>query len=446
MALLAIWSVPETIAFRHVFLIGGFIASLALLRSYRQALFNRAAWPFWVFLGFYLWLLVHLFFLANNYADQFDELRSLWMRCLLATPLGLALGLMLTARGTLDTHLPPKAGIALVGNTVILLILIGFSGNCLISGVRYALEVWRTHQLLNYDILYTFYKNKPPFVIGAALALPLAFVLIIRAINHQMSRWWILASLLVVALSLFSVYFSNTKNGVAIFTLTLLFFLANLLFKLHWSWRRVALGVLVLAAVLSLSSLGIKKHLEKNTAWPNLIADIKMGVDIDHQNHWKNRNVFPLPANELGNGTDGSTYERTAWFTAGVHLLFENPLGFGLIHHSFGSLALAKWPEFYKPVGNLRGATHSGWLDMALGVGIPGILLIWIPLFAAWYRSLFQEGLWFSYVSWTIPIMGFAYLTTEVAGQHFTELLFFMTAFFCGLTLRYPKPKPHVQS
>ena len=95
--------------------------------------------------------------------------------------------------------------------------------------------------------------------------------------------------------------------------------------------------------------------------------------------------------------------------------------------------------KFYTPTGNTRGATHSGWLDFALGLGIPGLLLVLIPLAAAWYRSLFKEGLWFSYASWTIPVMTFAYLIAEVSEAHFIEMLFFMTAFFCGITLRYPK-------
>jgi hypothetical protein len=62
--------------------------------------------------------------------------------------------------------------------------------------------------------------------------------------------------------------------------------------------------------------------------------------------------------------------------------------------------------------------------------------LVLIPLWVAWYRSLYQKGLWFLYASWTIPIMSFAYLITEANEAHFIELLFFMTAFFCGLTLK----------
>jgi hypothetical protein len=267
----------------------------------------------------------------------------------------------------------------------------------------------------------------------------MCFILIIRALNRQIKRWWVLAALVGIGLCLFSAYFSNTKNGIAIFVIALVIFLVHIAFSIRWNTSSAVIAGLTLTVILSISLPGIQKHIERNSAWPNLIADARVGLDIDHHNYWKNRDIYPFPINALGGRVDISTYERTAWFSAGARLLVENPMGFGLSHHSFGWLALNKWPDFYQPNVNLRGKTHSGWMDMALAFGIPGILLIWLPLFCAWYRSLHQEGLWFSYASWTIPIMMFAYLTTEVNGEHFTELLFFMTAFFCGLTLQYPK-------
>ena len=371
------------------------------------------------------------------------------MRCMLATPLGLTLGLLVICPQPPDhpnarpSALPPPQG-----NTGTLLLLVSFSGVALIGFSHYIIQVWHSHQFLNqlmsYQLLFSLYQAKQPFVIGAALALPLCFILIIRAINRQTSYWWILASLLSIALGLFAVYFSNTKNGIAIFALSLAVFAVNLVIKIRWRLRSVLMAVLVSGVIATLFYVGIEKHLERNNAWATLIADFKIGVDIDHQNYWINIAANPIPVNQYGTPVDAGNYVRTAWFRVGLHLLKENPMGYGLLHHSFGYLSMMKYPDFPKSITRNRGATHSGWMDFALGMGIPGLLLVLVPLFVAWYRSLFQEGLWFSYASWTIPIMSFAYLTTEAAGMHYTEMLFFMTAFFCGITLRFPRP--HRQS
>jgi hypothetical protein len=431
--LLAIWPLPGTIALRHILLGLGFAVSLSILYGHRTILLQKSSWTVWLFFSFFILLLIHLLVFSHEFNAQLYELQHVWMRCFLAMAMGLALGSILTNGAA--------PNVSVRKNIVTLLLLIGLSGTCLIGFSHYGYSAWHTKQLLNYDVLFALYKAKPPFVIGAALALPLSFILIIRSINNQESRWWILPSLLIISLSLLIVYFSNTKNGIAIFAFTLAIFTANVFFKIQWGWSRCVLTTIIGVIIFSLSYSGIEKHIEKNSAWSFLISDFKVGMDIDYQNYWKNSNLYPPPLNAYGAPVNISTYERTAWFVAGSRLLGENPMGYGLLHHSFGSLALAKWPDFRKPVGNNRGSTHSGWLDFALGVGIPGLLLVLIPLCVAWYRSLFQEGLWFSYVAWTIPIMSFAYLTTEVAGAHFTELLFFMTAFFCGLTLRYPKSK-----
>ena len=430
--LLAIWPLPSTIALRHVLLGIGFISGLICLFGPKRVIFEPSAWPLWVFLGFFLWLLLHLAVFSNEFDAQLYELKHVWMRCLLATPMGLGLGLLIS--NPISSGKNKK-------NVFILLILIGFSGTAMIGFGRYCYVYLQNHVLINYDTLFAFYKAKPPFVISAALALPLCFILIIRGINKQISRWWIAPSLLLISLSLFVAYFSNTKNGIAIFCICLTVFAINLGFKIHWTWDKLCIATIVVAIISSFSFVGVEKHLERNNAWPSLIANFKIGLDVDHQNYWKNRNVYPQPTNEYGSAVDVSTYERTAWFTSGIRLLKENPMGYGLLHHSFGSLALAKWPDFYKPVGNLRGATHSGWLDFALGVGVPGLLLVLIPLFVAWYRSLYQDGIWFSYTAWTVPVLSFAYLTTEANGAHFTELLFFMVAFFCGTTMNYLNAK-----
>jgi O-antigen ligase len=99
-------------------------------------------------------------------------------------------------------------------------------------------------------------------------------------------------------------------------------------------------------------------------------------------------------------------------------------------------LAIQKWPDFYKPIGKTRGATHSGWIDFTLGLGIPGLLLVLVPLGASFWRALRKEGFWYSYIAWTAPTIILAYTVTEVSSDHFIELLFFMSAIFCGMTLK----------
>jgi hypothetical protein len=167
-----------------------------------------------------------------------------------------------------------------------------------------------------------------------------------------------------------------------------------------------------------------------------LVADFKVSVQTDQHHYWKDK-VSPLPINEYGNTVSITNYERTAWAKASLELLSEQPMGYGQINHSFGAMAIKKWTDFHPPDGINRGSSHSGWLDFALGFGVIGIVLVWVPLCTSFWRARHAPPhFWQRYAFWTIPVIGFTYLTTEVCTGHFIELLFFMTAMFCGLTLK----------
>jgi hypothetical protein len=436
--LLAIWSLPDTIALRNILLVLGFFASLVYLKAFSSLIFSRNAWNLWLLTAFFAWLLVHLVFFSHEFETQLDELQSPWLRCLLAIPVGFALGLILGQDSWGDAGADSNRP-SWNKTMALLMVFLGLGGVSLISFGWSMYALYRNgaqmqFAQINILLMNLYAQVKMPFVVGAAFFLPLCFVLMIGVIHRKCAIWWGLLALIGIALSLFSVYFSNTKNGVAIFGLCLILFILNLVPKAMQSWRHLITGALALIVVVSLGLYGIYKHEQINPAWNSLIADFQVGRDIDHQDYWKNRWVYTQPQNQYGRPVDISTYERTAWFTAGTRLLMENPLGYGLIHQSFGRMARAKWPDFYKPNGKLYGFTHSGWLDFTLGVGLPGLLLMLIPLAVAWYRSLFAQGLWRSYAAMTIPVFVIAYLTTEVTGEHFTELSFFMTAFFCGIT------------
>jgi O-antigen ligase len=67
-----------------------------------------------------------------------------------------------------------------------------------------------------------------------------------------------------------------------------------------------------------------------------------------------------------------------AWALAGIKLLQENPLGYGLLTLSFERLSKQKWEN------SLLGLTHSGWIDFSLGYGILGLLLFIGASFGVW--------------------------------------------------------------
>lgn len=419
----------------------GFILSPFALIHYRKIIFGLTAWPLWLFLGIYPWALIHLIFFSANFDIEARQLSSVFLRCLAVTPLGLSLGLLLTTQQPEDQQARQPKGFRFThGNSTIMLMLIGLSGPLIIGTNVYLYEAWRIHQLLNFEILATLYKAKAPFVISSAVALPLCFIWMIRAINQQMSIGLYVASFFVFLCSLLVAFFSDSKNAILINLLCFTIFIINLTLKMKFN-RRYFIFLITFLLMVSIPICTVTTlHIDKNKfAWSEFTANLEVALDIDNHNYWKNRLAYSLPYNKFDHQVDMSSYERTAWFVVGLRLLKENPMGYGLLHHSFGSLAAAKWPDFYRPNGNTRGATHSGWLDFGLAMGIPGLLFVLIPLFASWYRSALQSDLWSSYAFWTIPILSFAYLTTEVSEKHFIEMLFFMVAFFCGLTLQHQR-------
>jgi hypothetical protein len=430
--LLALWPLPGTMAARNLLLLAGLIAAIPVIKDRLDLLRQPHAWPVYVLFSFFLWLIVHFVFFAGDRADQWHELIGDWPRNLFAAMLGLALGFALSA--------PQASPPAIPDRRLQNLLILGFSGTVMIFCGRYAYEIYRTGQWVHHDFFMTPYLGKTPLVIFGSIFLPLMFLKLLDGLKGLEHWQWFVYGALGIGATLITFYFGNTKNGFAIFALLLCYFLFCAVRQLIGGPPKgIRKGAGFALVVVSLLAFGIaaKKHLESNTAWSNLIADFKISVQIDKHTNWKDR-VSPYPLNEFGQTVNASTYERVAWARAGLELLIEHPLGYGLINHSFGAMAINRWQGFHQPDGNNRGSTHSGWLDFTLGFGIIGLLLVWVPLVASFWRARKHTGFWGRYAVWAIPVIGFTYLTTEVCTGHFIELLFFLTAMFCGLTLKRP--------
>lgn len=425
--LLAIWPLPNTMALRHFLLLTGFLAAVYVLSRNRHLFKPSTAWPIYIFFSFFVWLLLHLVIPSNHLTEQWRELTGDWLRNFLASAIGLALGIVLSAP---KTHLSPK--LQKMQEPVLIW---GLAGTTSIFCVRYIFEVVQTGQWIHADFYMTPYLGKTPLVIFGALLIPVLLIKAIDALKGKERPIWCFYSFIGLLATLLMYYFANTKNGFAMFALLLsVAFFAALQNLARVKVSLFKLGLFTLVSALIFGYV-VNKHLDTNPAWSNLVADYMTSVKIEEHDNWKNK-TSALPINGNGIAVNVSTYERVAWARAGLELLIDHPLGYGLINHSFGALAIQKWSDFHKPDGNNRGSTHSGWLDFALGFGIPGLLMVCIPLIASYIRARNRTDFWGAYAAWTIPLIGVSYLTTEVCTGHFIELLFFLTAMFSGLTIQ----------
>ena len=136
----------------------------------------------------------------------------------------------------------------------------------------------------------------------------------------------------------------------------------------------------------------------------------------------------------------GSTYERVSWFIKGVQIIQANPLGNGLSHLAFGHYMRAEYPN------SLVLMTHSAWIDYTLGLGLPGLLLVWAAIGMVLGRSFSLQSLlgtpvysgavdhsffrgWIAYIApWLLlGMLGF-WFVGEVSEREYLEHYFFLIA------------------
>ena len=238
-----------------------------------------------------------------------------------------------------------------------------------------------------------------------------------------------LAYLFVIGSVLFLFGMQNTKNGIAYAAILIILFLILILLKAEplKPWYKITLLMISFSFVVTV----IYPHLQKNDSWRSLIADTKVGFDLERYHHWKYVEEQGLPPNDLGKIVSGTNYLRAAWFKAGLQLVISNPLGYGLVEDSFKNMAKAKWPDVSKNLTH----SHSGWLDLILGIGIPGFLCILSAMILCIKQCKEVRQPWKSIVFWALIANIVLWITTEVAATISLSALVFWVSWACGLTL-----------
>ena len=129
-----------------------------------------------------------------------------------------------------------------------------------------------------------------------------------------------------------------------------------------------------------------------------------------------------------------TNYERIAWAKEGIKLAIQNPLGYGLIERSFGHLAKLNWPD------SKLHQSHSGWIDLTLGIGVPGVALILgaILILLLQLSSVNPEFGSFPLVKacqWGLFCLVLMWCTTEISQKVYLDSLLFWIALSSGVSL-----------
>ena len=417
--LYAVWILPEIAAWRNTALAIGAVVGLYVSSQYCSLLLTRQALPIWLIGALFLWAIFHLLFLAQNPTAQWIELTGIWKRTFLAAIFALGLGLSLA--NNLDKTKKwafPLIYIGLLMPTLIYLLkwALTFYGENIfgVGSISPFIRVYPQSQ--------PFYVPKTDYVVFCLPTLGVALGQILTLLQGKSIKWTQLLVYVgtIVAVS-FVFYAQNIKNGFIYEALLFIIFLLVLIRASGQSWNLSKFAV-IFCVLLIMGFLGYK-HVQKNESWSTLAADAKIAVQLDRYQEWKYAGEKGYPINELGKTVSGTNYERITWGLVGMRLFVENPLGYGLIEDSFGPMVNQKWPESSPRLTH----AHSGWLDLALGLGLPGFVLVIAPLFLALKRVSRLPNLWANVGVWVLLSTLLLWCTTEVSNNgNFDPLIFWI--------------------
>jgi hypothetical protein len=417
----SVWLIPGTIAIRYfVIFIGLLVFSIQIAQFQLPKFSLKNYFPGICLFALFIWVVFHRVIITDAPSLMNIEINTIWKRAIVEGLFGFGLGVMLS----LNSKRNYKNFFLFALFMPVVMFFLSSASNFL------TLDIIRW----NYSEPEKPYISKYQFVLFAIIAYSWILFNLVNEINKLSSLKIILrlGSLLTIALSIFLV---NGKNGFLYMGLILIAVMIQLL------WKNIRnIKIILLVAILFLSSAYIGyHHVKSNPVWTNLIEDIEVARHTDKIQIWKNYRDGELDElqNASGKNVSNTTYFRTAWLIEGGKLVLDNPLGYGLIQNSFKFIAKKEWPD-----SNLS-HTHSGWLDIILGLGIPGFLLILASFVALIKKGFSSENFYAKSAIWVLPTIFLAFLTSELSEKISFEVMIYYLAFYCGSTLKSKQKIDH---
>ncbi|HYA38392.1 MAG TPA: O-antigen ligase family protein [Candidatus Methylomirabilis sp.] len=367
-----VWPVPHTVSVRDLLLVLNLalFGYLAWVRRGSGAGLRELSAPALVLAGLTAWMYAVVFFIFPENTWSLGEIQSQWWRALAA----LLIGAFAAISARDNRRLTVAALAVLVAALAVHVLYVDFQA---MQGLLKPGQLERMAGL-------TEGPDKSNYLTNVLFGFLLA-ELFFRAVYGErvlpLSNTVFAAALALTSVSVFA---ERTRNGMITLVLMLL-----LLGWFYLRARQARLNRLVLASgivamfAIVLGGAALVVSARQSSSLHELIDTIPIAWDTEHHREWQEDNPASWPKLPNGQTVDVSVYQRVAWFKEGLLLVRDHPLGIGFGRNAFGHGLEAKY-------GKGGGHSHSGLLDMAIGLGVPGALL-WLGFFAslaviAWRR------------------------------------------------------------
>ncbi len=352
--------IPHTIALRNLLLLS--LIFLAFPQA-RRFSFSRLAAPLSPWLLLALWIPLQALFISDSTAASLREYLGHFLLPLVMLVTGVALS-HAVVRGDKGTRW------LLVAMMAPLLVHLAY-------GEWASFSAWLKQGYPLRQMGLTEGPDKLNYLTLSLLALLFGWLgerLLRRRITPPFVAGWFLLFLAALA----GLYVTYMRLGY------LMVLAMGVVFSVTLLWRhrkklaprqRVALA-LVLVAVIGAVAINVRQ----DPRWQTLFDTPKTVLASHESNlYWLDFKGAPprLPNGEVA---EISNYLRLSWYLEGARMIEQWPLGLGYSRNAFGH-------GLKKRYGRGHGHSHSGWIDLALGAGIPALLL--------WIAGLFSMG-WFA--------------------------------------------------
>jgi hypothetical protein len=341
--LVFVFPIPGTIALRNLVLLIGVIALIWTGRDSlpaRVSILKPAAWSL---VALTVWIVLHSVLIATDTGGALGQLRANWLNQILIAGIG---------AWAASQVLPATAARAIVvALAAHMLWLLGYQTMLALSGGAWPFKAtpfaaYDYHGTLNSFLFALVAADRVATLLGRDSPLGLGRNL----------GWGFLGLSIAADISL------QSRNSTVIDLL-----IATTAGLVLLSMRKEAyrVGIAALCAVATIGAASVSF----DSRWQGFHESASLGWTSPSM-FWLSADPAQRPVTPSGANLEESAYARVAWVSQAIDMIGERPLGIGYGHDSFGRAIADK----YGVKG--WGSSHSGWLDFALGIGLPGLGLL----------------------------------------------------------------------